>query len=73
MEKNNMNVCEVTVKFHLKDGNAETRTFTDFGGDWTKVHEMTRDYTAKHFKDVLSHTEHLNHASYEIKDLDTWM
>ena len=29
MEKNNMNVCEVTVKFHLKDGNSQLPTLIE--------------------------------------------
>lgn len=66
------NVCEVTVKFNIKDvQKTHTKTFTSFDGDWTRVHEMVRQYTVKHFdKDEVISVEHLNHASYEVKDLD---
>ena len=64
-------VCELTVKFNAKDeSKTHTRTFTSFDGDWTRVHEKVREYTAKHFgEDDLLSVSYLNHASYEMRDL----
>ena len=65
-------VCEVTVKFNAKDqSKTHTRTFTSFEGDWTRAHEKVREYAAKNFgEDELISISHLNHASYEMRDLD---
>ena len=66
------NVCEVTVKFIAKDETkSHTKTFTSFEGDWTRVYERIREYSAKNFgKDELVSVSNLNQASYEVKDLD---
>ena len=64
-------VCEVTVKFNIKDAEkTHTKTFTSYSSDWTRVHEMVREYTEKHFdKDEVISVQHLNHSSYNM-DVD---
>lgn len=64
--------CEVTVKFHaIEPKQTHTKTFFDFDGDWTRLHEKVREYIRKNFKSgELRSYEQLNQASYRVSDFE---